>query len=98
MIERQKCEVQRQKWRKEKADIKVAKARKESREQLLKIIEAWGEATRIDNCFQDAEKRAAGLSDDQELKMPERLGLARQTIGSVDSLDYFLAWRSPAEQ
>lgn len=97
-IERQKWEVQREQWRREEAERLTAKALKESREELLQIIEAWGEATRIDNFFKDAEKRAASLSDDQKLKMLERLRLAREMIGSVDALDHFLAWRSPAER
>jgi hypothetical protein len=97
-IEHQKWEVQRQQWLKEEAELKAAKALKESREELLQIIKAWGEATRIDNFFQDAEKRASSLSDDQKVKMLERLRLAREMIGSVDALDYFLACRSPAER
>jgi GTP1/Obg family GTP-binding protein len=90
-MERQKWEVQRQQWLKEEAERKTAKALKESREELLQIIKAWGEATGIDNFFQEAEKRAASLSDDQKLKVLERLRLAREMIGSVDALDYFLA-------
>jgi GTP1/Obg family GTP-binding protein len=97
-IERRKWEVQKEQWRREEAERLAAKALKESREELLQIIKAWGEATRIDIFFKDAEKRAASLSDDKKLKMLERLRLAREMIGSVDALDHFLAWRSPAER
>ncbi len=97
-IERRKWEVQKEQWRREEAERLAAKALKESREELLQIIKAWGEATRIDNFFKHAEKRAASLSDDKKLKMLERLRLAREMIGSVDALDHFLAWRSPSER
>jgi hypothetical protein len=97
-IEHKKWEAQQEIWRREKAERHAAQALKESREELLQIIDRWGRANRIDQFFRDAEQRAAGLSDDERLRLLERLKLARQMVGSVDALDRFLAWRSPDER
>ncbi len=97
-IERRKWEVQKEQWRREESERLAAKALQESREQLFQIIKAWREATSIENFFKEAEKRAASLSDDKRFKMLERLRLAREMIGSVEALEHFLTWRSPAER
>ncbi len=97
-IERQKWEAQHERWLKEEAERKAAKALKESKEELVQIIQVWGEVNRIEKFFQDIETSAASLSDDRKIKIMERLRLAREIIGSVDAVDYFLAWRSPGER
>jgi hypothetical protein len=97
-IERQKWEAQQEIWRREEAERRAAQALKESREELLQIIDRWGRANRIEQFFRDAEQRAANLSDDERLRLLERLKRAREMVGSVDALDRFLAWRSPEER
>ena len=71
---------------------------KESREELFQIIEAWGEATRVEGFFSDAETRAAALTDDQQKGLLERLARARELLGGVDALQRFAAWRAPDER
>lgn len=97
-IERRELEIQREKWRREEEERRAAKNLKESREQLLQIIEAWGEVNRIEKFFQDVETRVAGFSNDQKQKVLERLKLARKMLGSIDALEHFFAWRSPDER
>ena len=97
-IEHKKWEAQREVWRREEEERRAAQALKESREELLQIIDRWGWANRVEQFFRDAEQRAAGLSDDESLRLLERLKLARKMIGSVDALDRFLTWRSPEER
>ena len=97
-IERQRWETQQEQWRKEEADRRAAKALKESREELLQIINGWAESNRIEQFFQDAERRATNLSDNERLKVLERLKRARGLVGSVDALDHFMSWRSPDER
>lgn len=97
-IERQRWEAQQERWRREEAERKAAKALKESREELFQIIDAWAEANRIEEFFHDIEKRAVSLSENERFRISERLKLARKLIGSVDALDYFINWRSPAER
>jgi GTP1/Obg family GTP-binding protein len=97
-LEHQKWEAQQEIWRREEAARRAVEARKESREELLQIIDRWGRANRIEQFFRDAEQRAAGLSDAERLRLLERLKLARKMVGSVDALDRFMAWRAPDER
>jgi hypothetical protein len=97
-IEHQKWEAQQEIWRREEAARYAVEARKESREELLQIIDRWGRANRIEQFFRDAEQRATGLSDAERLRLLERLKLAREMVGSVDALDRFMAWRAPDER
>jgi hypothetical protein len=96
-IERQKWAAQKEIWRQEEAERRAAQALKESREELLQIVNQWGRANRIEQFFRDVEKRAASLDESERLKLLERLKLAREMVGSVDALDRFLAWRAPDE-
>jgi hypothetical protein len=97
-IERKKWEAQKEIWHKEEAARLAAKALKESREELLQIIDRWEKANCIERYFRDAEQRASALSESERLRLLERLKLARDMIGSVDALDCFLAWRAPDER
>lgn len=97
-IERRKWEIQQEQWRREEAERRAVKALKESREELLQIINKWAESNRIEQFFRDAEQKAANLSDSEKLKILERLKLAREMIGGIDALDHFMAWESPSER
>lgn len=97
-IEHKKWEAQQEIRRREEAARRAVQARKESREELLQIIDRWGTASRIEQFFRDAEQRAAVLSDDERLRLLDRLKLAREMVGSIDALDRFLAWRAPDER
>lgn len=97
-LERQRWEVQQEQWRREEAERRAAKALKDSREDLLRIIDGWAKSNRIEQFFLDAERRAAYLSGNERLKILERLKRARELVGSVDALDHFMAWRSPDER
>jgi hypothetical protein len=97
-IDQRRWEAQREQWRREEEEAKAAKALKESKAELIKIIDNWAESKRIEAFFQDAESKAADLKDDEKLKILERLKLARELIGSVEALDHFIGWRSPDER
>ena len=97
-LERQRWEAQQEQWRREEAERRAEKALKDSREDLLRIIDGWAESNRIEQFFLDAERRAANLSGNERLKILERLKRARELVGSVDALDHFMVWRSPDER
>jgi hypothetical protein len=97
-LERKKWEAQHEQWRREEAERRAVQALKESREELFRIIDSWSESNRIEQFFQDAERRTAELEEDKKLKTLERLKIARKLIGSIDSLDHFIKWRSPDER
>lgn len=46
---------------------------KDSKEELLQIIDAWAAAKRLEDFFADAERRARDLPDDQRERTIERL-------------------------
>lgn len=96
-IERREWEAQKEKWRKEEQERRAAKALKESRTELLKIIENWAEANRIEQFFQAAEKRIAELSESERNRFLDRLKRARELIISTDALDNLIRWKSPDE-
>lgn len=97
-IERQRWEAQREQWRREEEARRAAKALKDSKEELLQIIDTWAEAKRLDAFFADAERRALDLPDEQREHTMDRLRRARALIGSTDALERFGAWRAPEKR
>jgi hypothetical protein len=72
-IERQRWEAQREQWRREEEARQAAKALKDSKEELLQVIDAWAEAKRLEEFFADAERRAQDLPDEERERTIERL-------------------------
>jgi len=85
-------------WRREEEARRAAKALKDSKEELLQIIDAWAAAKRLEDFFADAERRARDLPDDQRARTIERLRRAHALIGSPDALERFDAWQAPEER
>ena len=63
-IERQRWQVQREQWRREEEARRAAKALKDSKEELLQVIDTWAEAKRHEAFFADAERRAQDLPEE----------------------------------
>ncbi|NJD63198.1 MAG: hypothetical protein FIA93_10845 [Deltaproteobacteria bacterium] len=97
-LEHKRWEEQHAKWERERAEQRAAEALKESKEELLRIIARWAEAKNLEHFFADAERRAEGLDADERSKMLDRLGRARQLMGSVDALERLRSWKSPEER
>jgi hypothetical protein len=97
-LERREWEAQQEQWRREEAERRAERALKDSREDLLRIINGWAESNLIEQFFLDAERRAAPLTDSERLKILERLKRARLLVGSASTLDHFMTWRSPDER
>ncbi len=57
-IERKRREAEYERWRREEEAREAAKALKDSKEELLQIIDTWAEAKRLEAFFADAERRA----------------------------------------
>lgn len=97
-IERREWEAKQIIWRREEEERRRIKAEKDSREELLEIIEAWAEAKKLEEFFTDAEQRAAELGDEEKSMLQERLKLAREMIGGTDALQWFRSWKTPDER
>lgn len=95
---RQAWEIERRKLEQQEAERQQAEDLEASREELSEIVEAWGVARRIEDFFNDAERRAAGLDDEARERIAERLRLARELLGGVDALERLRSWRAPDER
>ena len=85
-------------WEREEAERRAVKALKESKEELLEIIEMWATSKRLEAFFVDAERRLEDLPEDQREHIKERLRRARKLIGSTDALDCFQSWKTPEDR
>lgn len=97
-IARREAEIQHEKWKREEAERQHRQRLQQSREQLLSIIESWGDVRQIEDFFEDAERRVARLPDDEAAPLRERLVRARELIGEADALRGLREWRTPEEQ
>ena len=86
------------KRRREEQERREREAYKESREQLLAIVDRWALARRIEDFFQDLERRMASLEEAERAALSVRLQEAREMLGTVDAGRHFSAWRSPGER
>lgn len=90
-------EIQKEKWRIEEESRARAEAVKRSRQELLAIVEQWAFAKRIEDFFEDVERRAAQLDEGERLAVNERLSGARGLLGGIDALARFRSWRTAAD-
>lgn len=97
-LERQRWAAQEEQSRREEAERRAAKALKESKEELLEIIETWATAKRVEEFFADAERRLDELPEMERERTEERLRRARKMIDSIDALDRFQSWKAPEER
>ena len=56
-IERKRREAEYERWHREEEARRAAKALKDSKEELLQVIDTWAEAKRLEAFFADAERR-----------------------------------------
>ena len=85
-------------WAQEEAKRRRERQIVESREQLAKIIEIWGVAKALEDFFEDLERRAGALPEEEQAAVRSRLSRARELLGGTDVLRRFAAWRAPDEK
>lgn len=95
---RQEWELERQRIEEQDRIRRREKAKAEATQQLLEIMERWGEAQRIQAFFEQAERQAGLREGDEKERMLERLGQARALIGDTDALSALAAWKTPGER
>lgn len=91
-------EIQSEKNRIETEQRTLAKNMKESKDELLTIIEAWAEAKRIEEFFINALESAKQLSPDNYELLKAKLLEARNMLGTSDALERLIKWRLPNER
>jgi hypothetical protein len=97
-IESQRREAEWREYRRREEERRRAEAFKESRQQLLLIVEHWALARNIESFFEDAERRATDLPPKEQESVKARLQTARKTLGGTNALDHFGQWKAPEER
>ena len=99
------AELERQRWEAEREQRRLAEQRRlrqeatdQSQAQLEKVIAAWDRASRLQAFLDGVETRARTLPDEERQRILQRLGLARQFVGSKDPMDFFMSWKTPDER
>jgi hypothetical protein len=97
-IERKHLEEQHQQWVREELERRRVQNVKASREDLFAIIEAWAVAKRIEEFFEDIERRSPGADEADGKALLDRVDRARQMLGGTDALSRFRNWKAPEER
>ncbi|MTD93913.1 hypothetical protein GIW81_06135 [Hyphomicrobium sp. xq] len=77
---------------------KIAESIKDSHQHLAQIIQQWASVKSVEQFLLGVEESVAKLSDEEKKAAFERLSLARQLLGSVDPMRFFLNWKTPSER
>lgn len=91
-------EEQRKKWAIEAAERKRTEAHKESRAELLSIIQKWSAARDFESFFQDLERRIQSADEPDKTALLDRLSMARSLFGGTNTLEHFGGWLTPEER
>ena len=97
-LERKRWAAQMEQLEREEAKRRAAEALKDSKEELLEIIEMWATSKRLEEFFADAEHKLKNLAEGERTRSMERLRRARKLIGSTDALERFQSWKAPEER
>lgn len=102
---RRQAEIQHQKWlaemeryRRDEDRRKVEDSVRESGDELRQIIQRWSGVVEVERFLKGVEERANDLAGDRRNEVLQRLGLAREFLGTQDPLEFFLNWRTPVER
>jgi hypothetical protein len=96
--EMKRWEAQKRQWEQERIEKERAEAIKESREEFLSIVGRWAHARNHEGFFEDVERRAADLEDDERAVVIAKLRRAREMFGGTDALRHFRSWKTPEER
>jgi hypothetical protein len=91
-------EIEKAKRDREEQERREQQAYKESREQLLAIVDRWALACRIEDFFADTVNRSEQLQPGERTILDARLAAARETLGSVNTLKRFSGWMSSRDR
>ncbi len=99
------AEIRRQEWLaeeerrcQEEDRRRVAQSMKDSRDQLEQVIQAWTNVVHLEQFFLGVQDRAQALPGAERQQAFDRLGLAREFVGTQDPLDFFREWKTPLER
>jgi hypothetical protein len=97
-FERQRWEEESRRREAEEAELRAARALKESKDELLNIIEQWAQSRRIQEFFFEVESESTHLAENSKNAVSDRLRVGRHLLGDIKVLDRFIHWKSPEER
>ncbi len=99
-----RAEAERVEWERQRAALAREEAKRrrerqivESREQLAKIIDVWAVSKVREDFFEDLERRAGALPEEEQAAIRSLLSTARELLSGTDVPRRFSAWRTPEE-
>jgi len=97
-IERLEQLAEHERWRKQDDQQRTEQSIEESKEHLAQIIQQWANTRSISQFLDGVEQSTDNLPETEKNQINERLKLAREFLGTVDPLDFFLSWKTPIER
>lgn len=98
VLERQRWDEEHEKWRRDDTARRAAKALKDSRDELLVLVQSWAESRRIREFLEEADRLIVGLDDSDKTVIGKRLEHARTLIGGDTAIARLRSWKSPEER
>jgi hypothetical protein len=95
---RRKLEAERIVWERKQDEERRAKALKESKEELLSMMQAWSYARHLQEFFDLATREVERLDGEERVRLLEKLERAKKVFGAPNPLDRLRAWRLPEER
>lgn len=97
-LARQAMRAEEEQRRRAKDQQRMQASVKASLEHLDGIIRAWSHMKELERFFQGVEEQASRLDVVEREPVLSRLALAREFIGTLDPLAFFLSWKTPLER
>lgn len=94
-LEWQKQQLQIAEWQRKEAEKRRLKVIQDSRDQLEAVIQTWAKVNSIQAFFDDIERCAHKLGEEERNVVMERLAQAKELIGDLDALKHFNGWEPP---
>jgi hypothetical protein len=91
-------EAEFREYKKQEEERRRAEALKQSREQLIAIVQAWSFVRSFESFFEDMQQRVSTLPAEQRDVILGRITQARAMLGGTDTLTHFQKWKSPDER
>jgi hypothetical protein len=99
------AELKHQKWlveedrrRREEDRRRIAESEADSNAELREVIARWADLTSIAQFLAGVQSSAEELPDTERDTVLDRLALAREFVGDLNPLEFFRAWKTPAER
>jgi len=96
--ERERWEAQWREYEKEREERRRTEALKQSREQLIAIVQNWSFVRSFESFFEEMQQRVSTLPAEERDAILGRIAQARAMLGGTDTLTHFQKWKSPDER